>query len=150
MSCICGYLHFTRDLQYEFFYLSQYILQFIIKKNIDISKKNVYCVRYLIDTIVSHRVAGLDVTLNYSTYNILEPDMTIFINLDENERKERIENRGKSVLDKVLDDSIVRDKFIKEFDSQLRNSYVLDNGKDDIDNQVEYLYKKYILNKDIK
>lgn len=33
MSCICGYLHFTRDLQYEFFYLSQYILQFIINKN---------------------------------------------------------------------------------------------------------------------
>ena len=30
MSCICGYLHFTRDLEYEFFYLSQYILQFII------------------------------------------------------------------------------------------------------------------------
>lgn len=30
MSCICGYLHFTRDLQYESFYLSQYILQFII------------------------------------------------------------------------------------------------------------------------
>ena len=76
--------------------------------------------------------------------------MTIFINLDENKRKERIENRGKSVLDKILDDSIIRDKFIKEFDSQLRNSYVLDNGKDDIDNQVEYLYKKYILNKDIR
>lgn len=32
MSCICGYLHFTRDLQYESFYLSQYILQFIIIK----------------------------------------------------------------------------------------------------------------------
>ena len=32
MSCICGYLHFTRDLQYEFFYLSQYILQFIKSK----------------------------------------------------------------------------------------------------------------------
>ena len=30
MSCICGYLHFIRDLQYESFYLSQYILQFII------------------------------------------------------------------------------------------------------------------------
>ena len=30
MSCICGYLHFTRDLYYESFYLSQYILQFII------------------------------------------------------------------------------------------------------------------------
>lgn len=36
MSCICGYLHFTRDLQYEFFYLSQYILQFIIYKNISL------------------------------------------------------------------------------------------------------------------
>ena len=36
MLCICGYLHFTRDLQYESFYLSQYILQFIIlKKSID-------------------------------------------------------------------------------------------------------------------
>ena len=33
MSCICGYLHFTRDFQYESFYLSQYILQFIINKN---------------------------------------------------------------------------------------------------------------------
>ncbi len=32
MSCICGYLHFTRDLQYESFYLSQYILQFITYK----------------------------------------------------------------------------------------------------------------------
>ena len=32
MSCICGYLHFTRDLQYESFYLSQYILQFIIEQ----------------------------------------------------------------------------------------------------------------------
>ena len=32
MSCICGYLHFTRDLQYESFYLSQYILQFIYHK----------------------------------------------------------------------------------------------------------------------
>ena len=36
MSCICGYLHFTRDLQYEFFYLSQYILQFTKRKNVEI------------------------------------------------------------------------------------------------------------------
>ena len=35
MSCICGYLHFTRDLQYESFYLSQYILQFIIYITLD-------------------------------------------------------------------------------------------------------------------
>lgn len=141
----------TSTMAHYLYYLSSvaYISDYI-KKNIDISKINVYCVRYLIDTIVSHRVAGLDVTLDYSTYNLLEPDMTIFINLDENKRKERIENRGKSVLDKILDDSIIRDKFLKEFDSQLRNSYVLDNGKDDIDNQVEDLYKKYILNKDIR
>ena len=116
----------TSTMAHYLYYLSSvaYISDYI-KKNIDISKINVYCVRYLIDTI-------------------------IFINLDENKRKERIENRGKSVLDKILDDSIIRDKFLKEFDSQLRNSYVLDNGKDDIDNQVEDLYKKYILNKDIR
>jgi len=140
----------TSTMAHYLYYLSSvaYISDYI-KKNIDISKINVYCVRYLIDTIVSHRVAGLDVTLDYSTYNLLEPDMTIFINLDEDERKKRITKRGKSTLDKILDDSIKREKFLKEFDSQLRNSYVLDNGKDDIDNQVEYLYKKYILNKDI-
>ena len=139
ISTMAHYLYYLSSVSYT----SDYI-----KKYIDINTTNVYCVRYLIDTVVSHRVAGLDIVQDYSTYNLLEPDMTIFINLDEDERQKRITKRGKSTLDKILDDSIKREKFLKEFDSQLRNSYVLDNGKDDIDNQVEYLYKKYILNKE--
>lgn len=79
---------------------------------------NVYCVRYLIDTIVSHRVAGLDVHLEYETslYRILKPDLTIFLHIEESLRQERINGRGKGFLDKTLDDESFRVKFLKEFE----------------------------------
>ena len=139
ISTMAHYLYYLSSVAY----ISDYI-----KKNIDISKINVYCVRYLIDTGVSHRGAGLDVTLDYSTYNLLKPDMTIFVKLTEDERNKRITMRGKSTLDKILDDSIKREEFLKEFDNQLKNPYVLDNGKEDIDKQIEYLYNKFIFYKD--
>ncbi|MBQ9314043.1 MAG: hypothetical protein IJ220_03440 [Clostridia bacterium] len=88
-----------------------------IKKEHDYKTKNVYCVRYLIDTVVSHRVAGLDVNMDYSQYDILKPDLTIFVFLDESIREKRISARGKSVLDKVLDDMETRKKFLQCFDT---------------------------------
>lgn len=139
ISTMAHYLYYLSSVSYT----SDYI-----KKYIDINTTNVYCVRYLIDTVVSHRVAGLDIVQDYSTYNLLEPDMTIFVKLDEDERKKRIDIRGKSTLDKILDDPIKRKKFIKEFAYQLNNYHVLDNGKDDIDKQIECLYNEIICNKD--
>lgn len=79
---------------------------------------NVYCVRYLMDTVVSHRVLGLNLSLDYNLgyYNIRKPDFTIFIDIDEDIRQERISRRGKSKLDKVLDDGVIRGRFMEEFD----------------------------------
>ena len=53
---------------------------------------NVYCVRYLIDTVVSHRVAGLDIDIEYEGgfYNVQKPDLTIFISVNEDIRQKRI------------------------------------------------------------
>lgn len=78
---------------------------------------NVYCVRYLIDTVVSHKVAGLDVDLVYETnsYIITRPDLTIFLDVDESLRQDRLEKRGKGYLDKKLDSNEFRSKFLAEF-----------------------------------
>lgn len=91
---------------------------------------NVYCVRYLIDTVVSHRAAGLDVDLAYKGmgYDIHEPDVTFFINIDESVRQDRITVRGKSDLDKVLDDNSARGRFLAEFQRFSEQMHVIDNS----------------------
>lgn len=120
-------------------YISDYI-----KKNIDYKRHNVYCVRYLIDTVVSHRVAGLDVGLEYDKYDILKPDLTIFVSLDEEIRQDRINKRGKSLLDKVLDEELIINKFVKEFSDLAKDSIVFDNGIDRVDERILELYTKYV------
>jgi len=86
---------------------------------------NVYCVRYLIDTVVSHRVAGLPVDLVYETelYRIKRPDLTIFLSVREDVRQARLEARGKGFLDRVLDDENIRLKFLREFE-RFRDEYI--------------------------
>lgn len=98
------------------FYLSAvvYSSHLITKK---LGRGNVYCVRYLIDTVVSHRVAGLDVELVYETdsYKIRRPDSIIFLDIDESLRQERITKRGKGYLDQKLDDEKFKSRFLDEF-----------------------------------
>lgn len=91
--------------------------------------KNVYCVRYLIDTVVSHRVASLDIELTYegAGYSIKKPDLTLFINIDETIRQDRISARGKSELDKVLDNEDKRDHFLREFKALSNNFIEINN-----------------------
>ena len=124
-------------------YISDYI-----KNNIDYKKNNVYVVRYLIDTVVSNRVAGINIDLNYNIYGheILKPDLTIFVNINEILRSERITNRGKSELDKVLDNTEKRIAFLKEFKILLKNEKVISINNDsiDVDNTVDGLYKKIL------
>lgn len=78
---------------------------------------NVYCVRHLIDTVVSHRVAGLSVDLIYETslYRIRKPDLIVFLSVKEEVRQERLNRRGKGYLDHTLDDNSFREKLLKEF-----------------------------------
>jgi len=102
-----------------FFYLSALAnTSEIIKRDLD-NGYNVYCVRYLIDTVVSHRVHGMDIDLSYSacTYNFARPDYIFFLEVDERQRQKRILSRskGKNNLDKSLDALEFRNKFLNEF-----------------------------------
>ena len=122
-------------------YMSDYI-----RKNFNIENENVYVIRYLIDTVVSNRVAGVPIELDYNIYgnNILKPDLTLFVSVDEDKRQKRITKRGKSILDKVLDDDITRDKFIKEFEKNLdhETTIYVDNNSSDIEQTAKNTYKK--------
>ena len=122
-------------------YMSDYI-----RKNFNIENENVYVIRYLIDTVVSNRVAGVPIELDYNIYgnNILKPDLTLFVSVDEDKRQKRITERGKSILDKVLDDDITREKFIKEFEKNLdhETTIYVDNNSSDIEQTAKTAYKK--------
>ncbi len=101
---------------------------------------NVYCVRYLIDTVVSHRVAGMNVELAYQGmgYDIYKPDATLFINIDESVRQDRINARGKSALDMVLDNNDTRDRFLAEFQRFSDQYHVIDNSTNDLQDAVQH------------
>lgn len=132
-------------------YMSDYI-----KNNLDYKNNNIYCVRYLIDTVVSNRVAGVNVDLDYNIYGneLLKPDLTLFVSLDEKIRQQRITDRGKSVLDKVLDDDNKRKMFIKEFENLLpEETLFINNNGDNIENTIQETYfsiKKIIRENDGK
>jgi len=100
--------------------------------------RNVYCVRYLIDTVVSHRVAGMDVELLYKGmgYDIQEPDVTLFVNIEECTRQRRITARGKSELDRSLDDEETRNRFLTEFRRFSDQYYEIDNSSEDLQEAV--------------
>lgn len=96
---------------------------------------NVYCVRYLIDTVVSHRAAGLNVDLTYEGdfYSIKKPDLTIMIGIDEQVRQERISARGKGFLDKLLDDDERRARFHQEFERLAQHYVTIENDASNIE-----------------
>ena len=134
------------QMAHYLYYLSSVVYESDkIKREGNYKESNVYCVRYLIDTVVSHSVAGLDVKLNYETYEILKPDLTIFVKLNEEIRQKRITERGKSILDKVLDDSKKREQFNKKFDYflSLENGpiIVFNNNSTDIQKSVKELFE---------
>ena len=105
-------------------------------------------VRYLIDTVVSNRVAGIPLELDYNLYGnqLLVPDLTLFVQLNEQERQSRITNRGKSDLDKVLDNDLKRAMFLKEFNNQLdpNSTIYVDNNTIDLKQTVAKTYKRVL------
>ncbi len=123
------------DTAHMLYYLSSVVyMSDYIKKHCDYKNKNVYILRYLIDTVVSNRVAGTHINLDYNIYgnHLLEPDLTIFMQVNEDERQKRLFIRGKDSLDKTLDDEQIRNKFLKEFNQLLdpNKTIYVDNNKD--------------------
>ena len=134
------------QMAHYLYYLSSVVYESDkIKSNGNYKENNVYCVRYLIDTVVSHSVAGLDVKLDYETYDILKSDLTIFVKLNEETRQNRITERGKSILDKVLDDSKKREEFNRKFDYFLSSengpTIVFNNDSTDVKKNVKELFE---------
>lgn len=101
--------------------------------------RNVYCVRYLIDTVVSHRVAGMNLELAYDGigYAITKPDVTFFVKIAESIRQDRITIRGKSGLDRALDDNRIRERFLSEFNRYSEHFHVVDNSTEDLQDAVK-------------
>ncbi len=124
-------------------YISDYI-----KNHYDLNTTDVYVVRYLIDTVVSNRVSGIPIDLDYNIYGniLLVPDLTLFVYTDEDVRQSRITNRGKSELDRVLDDKSKRQRFLEEFKRllEIKKTILVDNSKTNIDDTIEKTYAKIL------
>ncbi len=127
-------------------YVSDYI-----KNNCDYKNHNVYIVRYLIDTVVSNSVAGIDMKMDYNVFGneILKPDLTLFVSVDEKIRQERLVKRGKDVLDRVLDNEEKREMFIEKFEEHLipKETIYVCNDKE-LDIVVKDVYDKIVEYKD--
>ena len=102
---------------------------------------NIYCVRYLLDTVVSQRAAGLDLPYSYLTEwgELEKPDHIFYLDVSESERQRRLINRGKGYLDEQLDQEGLRVRFIEEF-SRLEQYFTridtTDRTMDDIANEI--------------
>ena len=124
-------------------YMSDYI-----KNHYDLNETDVYVVRYLIDTVVSNRVAGIPIDLDYNIYgnDLLIPDLTLFVYTEESIRQGRITNRGKSELDKVLDDNNKRLRFLEEFKELLimEKTIIVDNTSLNFNETIENTYSKIL------
>ncbi len=95
-------------------YLTQLINQTFAEKG-----GNVYCERYFIDTVVSHRAKGVDVHYEHETalYHIRKPDYIFYLDVEEQERQLRLNARGRGFLDEQLNDEDLRQRFIEEFNA---------------------------------
>lgn len=116
-----------------------------IKQQYNYKDNNVYCVRYLIDTVVSNSVAGVDIDYNYKVLNneLLKPDLTIFVYCDEQIRQSRISKRGKDTLDTILDSDEVRQKFLSKFDTLLdKEKTIFINNNCNLDDIINDCYLK--------
>lgn len=136
----------SQQAHYLYYLSSVVYMSDYIRKNIDYEKNNVYCVRYLIDTVVSHRVAGLDLSMEdiMKQNHILKPDLTIFVTVQEKIRQERITIRGKSILDEALDNKKTRENFLKEFETILTDKIIIDTSLNNLPVIAKDFYEKYL------
>ncbi len=116
-----------------------FYLAAVVHAGVELKEKlkhhNVYCTRYLIDTVVSHRVNGVPAELEYETalYSIPRPTITLLVEVRERERQRRLDGRGRSALDRLLDEEDYRTSFLREFERFSDQFKRIDNTSNDID-----------------
>lgn len=126
-----------------FFYLAAIVHASIQIEKILI-KKNVYCVRWLVDTIANHRTIGVDCELEYKTklYDIKEPDLSLFLSCEDRVRQERIKARDHSTIaDEITFREGVCALLQKEY-AKLRDHFIsIDNSDKSVEQTVVKIRK---------
>jgi thymidylate kinase len=121
------------------FYLGSVIhMSHLIERELE--RGNVYCVRYLIDTVAYHRALGLAVGLSYVTdwYRVRRPDWTFLLRADEDTRRQRISSRGKvTVGDRLVSEVAVRAAIEREYDALSSEYVAIVNADGEVGNVVE-------------
>lgn len=120
------------------FYLGSVIhASYMIERKLE--RGNVYCVRYLIDTVAYHRALGLTVPLTYVTdwYRVRPPDWTFLLQADEDTRRRRLRSRGKvTVGDRLVDEARLRAAIEREYEALSGEYVAIRNADGEVDNVV--------------
>lgn len=104
---------------YLYYLASNVYLTELVNDALAEKDENIYCIRYFIDTVVSHRAKGLDVNYEHDTqlYSIRKPDYIFYLDVEESERQLRLDERGRGFLDDQLNDVALRQRFLEEFNA---------------------------------
>lgn len=104
---------------YLYYLASNVYLTEIVNEKLATSDANIYCIRYFIDTVVTHRAKGVPALYEHETemYEIRKPDAIFFLDCAEEERQLRLNERGRGFLDDQLNDDELRTRFLAEFGS---------------------------------
>ncbi|WP_449445454.1 hypothetical protein, partial [Ureibacillus acetophenoni] len=107
------------EAHYLYYLASNVYLTKLIDRTMEEKDGNIYCVRYFIDTVVHHRAKGLNVKYEHETelYSIRKPDYIFYLDVDEEERQKRLDQRGRGFLDNQFDDQELLKRFCEEFNS---------------------------------
>lgn len=104
---------------YLYYLAANVYLSKLIEEKLEESDGNIYCQRFFIDTVVSHRAKGVQAEYEYETalYKIRKPDYIFFLHVSEEERQLRLNERGRGFLDEQLSDDELRKRMQEEFDA---------------------------------
>lgn len=111
--------HTAPQSHYHFYLAANIYLSKIVEDTLQEKSGNIYCQRFFIDTVVSHRAKGVNAIYEYETdtYTIKKPDYIFYLDVAEEERQLRLNERGRGFLDDQLTDETLRTNLLKEFDA---------------------------------
>lgn len=137
--------HSSPAAHYLYYLASNVYLTELINAKMQESEGNVYCERYFIDTVVSHRAKDVAADYEYDTqlYAIRKPDYIFYLDVEENERQQRLDARGRGFLDDQLNDEALRQRFLEEFNALEAEFIRIPTTNRDLEGIVEEI-KRYL------
>lgn len=130
--------HASPESHYHFYLAANIYLSTVVEKTLQQQQGNIYCQRFFIDTVVSHRAKGVDAQYEYetSTYSIRKPDYIFYLDVSEEERQLRLNERGRGFLDEQLTDETLYNNMVQEFQALEEHFIRIDTTDRSIDDIV--------------